>query len=872
MSRQARNRRVAARAVLVLAGFAAAPAAIGLAPTPAFAAGPKVVEIRFEGNRRYSDDTLRLALRTKVGQELDRALLPEDINTLYQFFDTVDQSEERTPEGVRIVFRVTENPQVGSVDFAGVSAVSLDEVRAVVETAAGRPMAEHRLENDRRKIEKLYRAKGFHFVQATTRAEQDGTARRVVFDVLEGPHVAISKIEFVGNASMRTEKLLDRAVSRERGFLGLRSGDYVEDTLRLDLLAMKALYRSEGWLDADVVLQDVSFSEDRSRASVRIGVTEGEPYTIGAVSVAGVGGFPGGAEALRSAITLTEGARKRDDEIFRSVNALERAYRDEGFFAAVVTPKERLRPQGRVVDIVFEVEESSKVKIRNLALAGNVVTQDKVLRREIKLAPGDVLNQNEIDKSLRRLRDLRYFERVQARIENLGPGEDPNLRDLTFDVDDTAPTGQFRFAVGATSDLGFTGEISLTKRNFDWRDWPESFGDTFSGKSFTGAGQTFSLTLQPGSEVSNYRLAFTEPWMFDKPILFGWDLFLSKFNLFNYSQDRSGIDFTLGRRFTWEGRERDTQLSVSGVTRIESYDIRSVDRDSTPTAFLAEGGNSLIAERFTARLTRVDSETRPTDGFFAEAFTEFGFAGDIRLWKTGAEYRRYIPVHRTEDERVHTLSLDFRISNAVAMGSSAEADPNLFDTEYVPIFESSFAGGSTTVRGFAYGGAGPHGEGNPFLGRKPGESARHQALRLGRTARSVLENDGDPMGGGLLFTASAEYQLPIVEDLLGGVVFLDTGMVRHDFSSSHGLDEDAVDAVRRTLSGGSPNQRRLARSLDYSEGDSFFSDLRAAVGFGFRLKIPVLGPTPIAIDIGIPIRKQDGDDTQVVSFSLERNF
>ncbi|MCE9635397.1 MAG: outer membrane protein assembly factor BamA [Planctomycetes bacterium] len=819
---------------------------------------PTVVAIEFRGNARTPDDTLRLSLRTKIGQRLDRALLPEDVNSLLESFQSVDLKEERTATGVKLVFTVVESAPVTAVDIVGTDGLSLTEVSDIVETKAGLPLAEFRVANDQRKIERLYRSKGWHFIQVTPRIEASGDGKRVVFEILEGPQVEIGTITFEGNTSFPKDKLLERVAMRETKFIGLVPGYFVEETIRQDLLSIRNFYRSEGWLDAQVELADRRFSDDRKKATVEIRVTEGAPYTIGALTIDGVRTYPGGGDALLALLAVKQGDRKRQESVFRGLEQIERAYREEGFFAAVATPEEKLRPNEPVVDIVIHVDEASKVKVRRFDVVGNVVTQDKVIRREVPIGPGDVLNQNSIDKGVQRLRSLGYFERVSARVEAAPEGEDPNQRDVTIEVDDTAATGSIRFGVGVSSDRGLSATMSLTKRNFDWKDWPKRFGDVFRGKAFTGAGQTFSLELSPGNDYSQYRIAFTEPWMFDKPISFGWDLFLTQERRFDYDQDAKGLDFFLGRRWLQAGRERDTVVGVQARTRLESIDVTNLDRQSSPTAFLARGGNSLISEELTLRMHRLDSEANPTDGWFGEASTEFGFAGDIQLWKNSVQAKKYWLLFKNEDERSHVLALGAKLSVASAMGSSVEADPNLFDTSFVPVYEGYFAGGSSTVRGFSYGGAGPHGQGDPFLARRPGETAKQQTQRLEGVTRSVLENDGDPLGGSVQFVASTEYTFPMYEDMLRGVFFLDAGMVRSSFSSSHGLDEDV--------------SAPYLAGAKFSDGESFFSDMRAAIGFGVRLRIPALGPVPLALDVGIPIRKQDGDDTQIISFTIQRNF
>lgn len=865
-------RSLVARLVIVAALLALVPGLLGEALAQA---GSRIAGIEFKGNRTLDSEVLRQSLRTKVGQQLDESLLNEDVKTLYDLFASVSVERRQDGDQVTITFLVTENALAVAVDLKGVAELSESDVRAVMDTTRGRPVADFRIENDARKIERLYRMRGFHFVQVRTVVTDAEAGRTVTFEVLEGPKVQVESITFKGAEHVTRDKLLEFMGTQESGFLGLRGADYVEETLVKDRSSLVNVYRREGYLNAKVEIEDVSFSEDRSEAYVTIAVTEGPAFTVGSVKVVGAESYPGGADAIRALLALEPGKRYRTEDVRRSLDAVVAAYREEGYFSAAVDYDDR--PSGDTVDVTLKIDEQSKVRVRTLSILGNEITQDRVIRREISVYPGEVLNQNEVDKSRRRLESLGYFTRVDAQVVKLPEGEDPNLRDVRFEVDDTARTGQIRFAVGASSDLGLLGSVTVTKRNFDWRDVPEHFGDIFSGRSFTGAGQTFQLELAPGTDFSSYRLAFTEPWLFDKPISFGWDLFFTKFTRFDYDVDRKGLNVTLGRRFTYEGRKLDTVLGISGTTRFENVDLSNVESDSSPTAFLAEGSNGLVSERFAFRLERLDNSLNPSDGWFAQYTPEIGFASDVQLFKNEVEARRFFTLARTEDERLHTLSIGGRAGYVKPLSGSVEADDNLFDNQFVPTYESFFAGGASSVRGFAYGGAGPHGKGNPFLARLPGESPAERNMRLGNTAFSVLDNDGDPMGGDVLLLVNAEYGFPLYEDVLRGVLFVDSGLVRSSISSSHGLDEDEFDRLKAQLSrsnaqGGSPRQRELARQLEYDDGGNFFDDVRVSVGFGLRIKIPAFGATPIALDFGFPVKKQDGDDTQVFSFSIARDF
>jgi outer membrane protein insertion porin family len=862
-------RSLAARLALVAALLVLIP---GLGRMAFAQAGSRVAGIEFKGNRTLDSDVLRQSLRTKKGALLDQSMLNEDIKTLYDMFATVAVETKQVGDEVTIIFTVTENALAGDVVVKGVDGVSNSDVRAVMDTAKGRPVAEFRVENDARKIERLYRLKGYHFVQVTTEVTDSDAGKVVTFNVLEGPQVTVDTLLFVGNDHVPRSKLLDYIATHERGFLGLKGGEYVEETLIKDRTTLVNIYRREGYLNAQVLIDDVQFNEEKTRAYITIRIIEGPAFTVGKVDIVGADSYPGGADALKSFLRMETGKRFRTDDLIKSMDSIEAAYHDEGFFSVTVEPQDK--PSGSTVDMTLKIDEQSKVKVRNLTIVGNEITQDKVIRREISVYPGEVLNQNEVEKSKRRLESLRYFQRVAADVVHLGPGDDPNLRDVKFEVDDTAKTGQVRFAIGASSDIGIMGSFTVTKHNFDWRDWPEHFSDVFAGRAFTGAGQTFTLELSPGTDISSYRLSFLEPWIFDKPISFGWELYMTKYTRFDYDVDRKGANVSLGRRFTMAGKKYDTVIGVTGTTQAESIDLSNLGDNSTSTAYLAEGENTRISERLVFSIDRLDNSAAPTDGWSGALIPEVGIAGDLRLFKTELELRRFFTLAKTDDERLHTLTFSGRVGYAGALGSSSQADPNLFGERYVPIYERFMAGGSQEyqVRGFSYGGAGPHGQGNPFLSRERGESQNQRNIRLAETEQNILDEHGDPLGGNVAIAGTIQYGYPIYEDILGGVIFLDAGMVRDATGNASGLSHSQFNALQNQLLTAGGKQAGLARQLEYDNGPSFFSDLRASVGFGFRIKIPALGSSPIALDFGFPIKSQSGDDRQVLSFSIAQNF
>jgi outer membrane protein insertion porin family len=885
--------RIAAVIVFVLVALGCLPGTLREARAQA---GFEVESIEFEGNKRYSAETVRQVLRTKRGDKLDRALLNEDITTLYKFFATVEVVETNTAEGVQLLFKVSENPPVTTMAFRGSTRFTETKLAESITTKRGLPLNSHDLDSDRVTLTAMFKQSGYHFVEIETTITDDGPGKSVTFVIYEGPEVTVESIIFRGPRiaegdrtqggggflgifggtaseefkplSFGRDRLMERMVTDEAGFLNISGHVFVEAVLNQDLLSVRNFYRSEGYLDAKVDLVDLVPSEDREEVTIIIGVTEGVAYTIGTIAVEGAEGFPGGADALIEQLDLATGDRRQQRNVGRAIDSLEEAYKGEGYASVVVRANEELPAAGSVVNMTFVIEERAKIYVGRIDIEGNRISQDKVIRREISLRPGDVLNDNEIRKSVTRLRALDFFPRVSVRVPEPAPGEDPSKKDVVFEVDDAGRTGRVRFAVGFSTDLGAIASFAVTKRNFDWKDWPDRFSDILSGNAFAGAGQTFSLEVAPGQNVSSYRVAFNEPWMFEKPISFGWDIYLRKFSRFDYDVDRRGGNISLGRRWIFQGKKTDTVLGLSGVTRLEKIKVSDVDRDATPTAFLAEGKNDLFSQRVSISVDSTDHPTRATRGFSVDLSSEIGLAGDIQFWRAELEAKRFWVVARDDEEREHVFSVRGKAGYVKELSGSDEADPNVLGRGYVPVYERYFAGGSSSsnaIRGFEFGGAGAHGEGDP----------RYSAgsTTVGRTLVKTLGNSGDPMGGNILVVSSAEYSFPLYQRILRGVLFVDAGMTRDSMDSSHGISENQVEKLTAAWArSNSTRLNRLARRIDYNDGKSFWNDFRISTGFGLRITIPAFGPQPIALDFGIAIKDQDGDEKQVFSFSIERAF
>ena len=280
-----------------------------------------------------------------------------------------------------------------------------------------------------------------------------------------------------------------------------------------------------------------------------------------------------------------------------------------------------------------------------------------------------------------------------------------------------------------STNSGVIGTISLTQRNFDIFGWPDSTRQLFRGQAFRGAGQTLSLVAQPGTELSEFSVEWTDPYLLDQPYSLSVRGFLFERGRDSYDEHRVGAMTSLGHRFT-------NKWYVELAQRIENVRIDDLDHDAPPEVRKVAGDNLLLGTKLTVVRDRTDSRWIPTTGDRFRVSYEQVY-GDHTFGKAMADYSIYRTVHTDALDRKHVWANRFTAGNII--GSA-------------PIFERLYAGGAGSVRGFGYRGISP---------------------------RSLVNDD--PVGGDLLLLAGSEYEFPLIGNQIRGAVFIDTGTVEEDF-------------------------------------------------------------------------------------------
>ena len=411
-----------------------------------------------------------------------------------------------------------------------------------------------------------------------------------------------------------------------------------------------------------------------------------------------------------------------------------------------------------------------------------------VIRRELEFYPGERINTLLVDSSKRNLGNLGFFSRNDI---DIVPSESPDKASVVVRVTEKE-TGSINFALGFSSVESIFGQVKYSQRNFDWRDRERGLGSFFTGDGYIGDGENLSVTLNTGTETRRYNVDFSEPWVFNRKIRFGFGVYHTESSLASdYDETSNGLYLRVGKEFMKD-------LEGALTYTIRSNEISDVDSSASQAIKDEVGMSTVSSVKNDWEYDGRDNRFFPTKGWYLHpAFTIAGsiLGGNQDFYKIEMEVKNHQLVYDFGDEKEHILNHRFKLGYVEHYGRS----------DRVAIFERFFAGGMGTVRGFA----------NRSLGPKVG---------------------GDEVGGKFLAVYNLEYSMPINGRNIRTVIFSDTGNV-------------------------------------YSNIGAFSaSDLRTSLGFGLRLIIPPLGPTPLALDFAKPIRQQDGDEKETFSFNFGNFF
>ncbi|MFO0962270.1 MAG: outer membrane protein assembly factor BamA [Phycisphaerales bacterium] len=700
-----------------------------------------VSSVQVKGLKLVAEQEVRNNLRIAVGQPYDAKVVNADVATLYRLgrFDVVDASVEILPDGsVEVTYTLGEQDIVRDIQFVGNKLVNDQELRAAVPLKAGAPRDDFLLEQSVFRIKELYRGRGNYLAEVTpdeTRLSDDGI---LIFRIVEGPRVRIREIEFVGNKAFDADELGAQIKTKPWIFL-FRKGELDDDQLVDDVATLDRYYKDRGYMDVRVDKR-VEQSADQREAKVVFVISEGRQYRLRDIVVEGaMGAIPQvmTREQIANLAVIQRGDPFQRNLIEKTTKAIVQAYQIMGYIDARVGDTYVRVGEQPEVDLILTVVEGSTYMTGLVNVQGNFVTRDKVIRRLVRMQPGRPIDGREIESSKKRLEASQLFR--EPRITPQQPdATDPTVRDILVEVKEKQ-TGSVNFGVGAGTDSGLFGEISVKQQNFDLFDWPQSFDELVGGRAFRGAGQNFTLAIQPGLEVSNYNISISDPHLLDTDISgSAGGNFRTRF-YDQYAEQRVsglfGIGTRVGDYWSFNVNPR--------VENVKLYDFSG----NTPLAIYDQRGPSYISALF-AELTRteVDNYMRPSRGSQIEMQVGYHgiFGGDYTYPQVKAGITQFFTTYEDFMGRKQVLRL--------------RSECGYIFSEDAPVYERWYLGGRT-LRGFDF---------------------RTVSPKAFGTIDDPTKQTTNPIGGNFMFFAGAQYEIPVMGEFLAIVFFVDSGTVNDD--------------------------------------------------------------------------------------------
>src|SRR6201993_2750275 len=663
------------------------------AQAPQSAPGPPIIrsiDVEYTGPATISRERILAQMRTKVGQLYANEVVQEDIKALYKtgYIRNVRIFAQPQGDGVKVIVAVQTRAIVREIEITGAERIKPTRLRKEIKIRLNQAVDEQQLEEARQKIIDVYQARGFTDVSVQFRIdpidEKRGTAR-VVFTVTEGARGAVSQIRFEGNAHASQAVLRKQMKTRGRTLIYFvdKSGRLDEIQLEQDLDKIREYYQNHGFIDVEIK----EVRKERTQKGpmiITIVIAEGPQYHVRKLSITG---YQNTTEAkIRALLKMKEGSVYSPKQLRDDAKAVADAYGSGGYVDLEITPEGT--PSGpALIDVHYNIEEGVRSFVNRVNIEGNTRTKDKVIRREVLVAPGDVFNTVRVDITKKRLENLGYFAKVETYPEDT---DIPGRKDLTILVQEKR-TGSLSFGGGFSTVDKLVGFAELTQGNFDLFNWP----------SFTGGGQKFRLRIQYGSQRKDFLLALTEPWFLDRPLALTGQFFYTEANYLSNEYNQRNYGFMVEMR-------KPLNAYMYGTLGYTLQDVEIFDVSASASDFIqSQAGSTLESKLFTSVV--FDSRDNPLlsrrgaritfSPFIAGTF----LGGDIQVYGLDLEGSQYF--HLPWDT---ILLINGEIATVSQYGSGDE----------VPIFERLFLGGSNNLRGFPFREVGPQDEnGEPVGGQ-----------------------------------------------------------------------------------------------------------------------------------------------------------
>ncbi len=390
-----------------------------------------ITEVEVRGNQIVSTNTVLSKIRSQKRGPLVQETINEDVKRLYAtgFFQDIRMEVEEGADGYKLIISVLEKPVVKEVLIEGNKVFKEERLRKEIKIIEGQILDRKVVKQGVEAIRKLYSDKGYGFIDIQSDVKLNSATKEatVVIHIVEGGKFKIKRVEFIGAKAFKPKKLAKLMRTHQKSF-PLHSGVYKEEYFKKDIEQVKGYYQQEGYLDAKVE-SSFEYDEKNRWIFIKIRVEEGKHYVSGEIKIKGNQLFP--ESEIWQELEMLPGMTYSQYYLGRDIEKVVKYYHPRGYMDARVVPDIQLNRESGKVDIVYQITEGDLYFVEKVIIRGNTKTKDSVIRRELRIRPGERFDGSKIDKSKQRLQDLDYFEDITYDTE---PGTAANRKDLVFRV------------------------------------------------------------------------------------------------------------------------------------------------------------------------------------------------------------------------------------------------------------------------------------------------------------------------------------------------------------------------------------------------------------------------------------------------------
>ena len=628
--------------------------------------GDPIQQVVVQGNQRIEADTIRSYMEINPGDLFEATKIDTALKNLFATGLFADVNLRR--DGNNLVVSVVENPIINKLAFEGNDRITDDQLNNEVQLKPRQVYTQTKVQADVKRILDLYRRSGRFAATVDPKViKLDQNRVNLVFEIKEGSVTAVERIDFVGNKVFSDSSLRDQIATKESAWWRFLSttDNYDPDRLTVDKEDLRKFYLSQGYADFRVLSAVAELSPDQEAFFITFTVEEGERYKLGKVDIKTTLKDLD-PQALRNDITTREGDWYDASKVDDSVQAISDHVGSLGYAFVDVRPRIDRDPKKHILNLTYDVQEGPKVYVERIDISGNVRTEDKVIRREFRLAEGDAFSTAKLQRTEQRLKNLGFFETVDI---TTVPSTSPDKTIIKVKVKEQS-TGELTFGAGYSTDVGPLGNVGLRERNL------------------LGKGQDIRADITISGKRSAGSISFTDPYFMDKDISAGFDLFFRRLDPGPNLEDQAGFALRMGYDISEYLRNTlSYQFRGDRIYHVSKH-AGDVISDEIGWNYYSIIGSTLTYDRR-------DSIIDPRDGYFVTMDTHVaGLGGNIKYASGELQSGYYFPL---------TKNVTLSTTNDVGY-----IQPLFGDYLHYP--DGFFLGGPGSLRGFAAHGVGPRDE------------------------------------------------------------------------------------------------------------------------------------------------------------------